>query len=411
MNIQRHTLGNGLRVIHRSIDSPVAHCGIFIPAGTRNEEKKEHGIAHFIEHTIFKGTKKRSMVQVLNRLENVGADLNAYTTKEETCIHASFLEQYFERALELIQDICFHSVFPEPEIEKEKQVVTDEIRSCQDTPSDQIFDDFEDLLFDGHPLGKNILGTERSVRSFTRKGIRDFMERNWLPEKCVISLTGRTEFSKLVSIVEKYYGNEKPKGSRKDNSRDLKYTPTSRFTRKPINQVHCMVGSPAYPFTDKKRIPMILLNNWLGGPVMNSRLSMALREKNGLTYHIDSTYAPYSDTGMFAIYFGTDPGLYDKALSIIYRELQQVREIKLSPVKLHTIQKQLKGQLAIAFESNLSLMLSMGKSILRQDRFDLPEVLLKKIDQVTAEEILGIANEILDPNRFSLLTFIPNSES
>ncbi len=410
MPVQQHTLANGIRLVHRPVESEVAHCAVFIPAGTRNENTREHGIAHFIEHTIFKGTKKRSLVQVLNRLENVGADLNAFTTKEETCIHASFREEYTERAFELLQDICFHSVFPDTEIEKEKQVVIDEIRSYQDNPAEQIYDDFEDLLFKGHPLGKNILGTEKSVKSFTRSGIFAFMEKNWLPERTVISTTGRTEFSKVLTLTEKYFGGIKRLNKSNGNGRDLKYTPATHFDPKPITQVHCVMGAPAYPVADKRRIAMVLLNNMLGGPIMNSRLSLALREKNGLTYHIDSTYAPYSDTGVFSIYFGTDPGLYDKALAIIYKELKKIRSEKLGPAAFHTIQKQLKGQLAIALESNLSVMLSIGKSLLRQDRFDLPEELPGKIDKVTAEDLLAIANEILDPQRFSILTFVPKRE-
>ncbi|HTX88041.1 MAG TPA: pitrilysin family protein [Bacteroidales bacterium] len=410
MAVERHTLSNGIRIIYRPVDSPVSHCAVFIPAGTRNENPDEHGIAHFIEHTIFKGTKKRSLLQVLNRLENVGADLNAFTTKEETCIHASFLDQYFGRSLELLHDICFHSVFPGGEIEKEKQVVADEIRSYQDTPSEQIYDDFEDLLFDGHPLGRNILGTLESVKSFTRDRIRQFIRGNWIPEKTVICLSGRTGFPILVSAAEGYFGKEAPAGHGNGSRKKLDYTPSTRFVEKPINQVHCILGSPAYPVSDKNRLPMVLLNNLLGGPVMNSRLSLALREKNGLTYHIDSSYTPYTDAGIFAIYFGTEPGLYDKALALIHKELKKMREVKLSPVKLHTVRKQLKGQLAIAFDSNLSVILSMGKSILRQDRFDLPEELLKKIDRITAEQVLEVANEILDPGRFSLLAYFPNKK-
>jgi predicted Zn-dependent peptidase len=409
MTVQRHTLANGIRLVHLPSERPVAHCGIFIPAGTRHEKRNEHGIAHFIEHTLFKGTEKRNMIQVLNRLENVGADLNAFTTKEETIIHASFLSVHYERTLELIHDICFHSTFPEKEIEKEKQVVIDEIRSYQDSPFDQVYDDFEDLLFDGHPLGRNILGSTRSVKTFKRDDLFDFVERNYRSDKTVFCSVGDIDFSRLVKLADRYFGKEETRTCKERSGHPAGHIPTTRFVKKPVNQVHCVLGAMAYPFADRRRIPLALLNNLLGGPAMNSRLSLALREKKGISYHVDSSYTPYSDTGILAIYFGTDPALYDKAFSVISHELKRLREEELNRSQLKIACDQLKGQMAIAHESNLSVMFTIGRSILRQDRYDPLDVMMAKIDRITAYEIREIACEILDPGRFSILAFTPKT--
>ena len=330
MEIQTFTLPNGIRLVHSPIPNPVAHCGIFVNAGTRDEAADEQGIAHFIEHTIFKGTQKRNLYQVLNRLENVGADLNAYTTKEETCIYASFLSVFYDRTLELFRDVFFNSVFPEREIEKEKQVVIDEIRSYRDNPSEQIFDDFEDLVFSGHPLGKNILGTVRSVRKMNRGNLLGFIRRTYHLDQVVIASCGNIEFKKLVKMVTKYFS---------DHPERIDGTPRMPFRGSPVfhtiqkkhtSQVHCVLGAPAYSFSHERRIPLALLNNMLGGPIMNSRLSLALRERNGLAYHNESNYTTFSDAGVIHIYFGTDPVHYDKAREIVYKELRDRKSTRLN---------------------------------------------------------------------------------
>ena len=408
MSPQVYTLSNGIRVVHQSMPNVVAHFAVFINTGTRDEKKGEHGMAHFIEHTLFKGTSKRNLFQVLNRLDNVGADLNAYTTKEDTCIYASFLGQYYERVIELIHDISFHSVFPEPELEKEKQVIMDEIRSYLDSPSDQIYDDFEDLIFKGHPLGKNILGSLKSLGTISREKLLDFIKNNYNTNRMVICSVGNIDFKRLMNLVKKYFGAEREKNGNKTVHRSLFYTPSTRFVHKKLNQVHCIIGGPAFAYDDPRRIPLALMNNMLGGPLMNSRLSIALRERNGLTYQVDSTYSPYTDTGAIAIYFGTDSSLYEKAIAVIYKELRKLREKKLGNIQLRIIQKQLKSQLAIANESNLSLMFSIGKSFLVQNRYDPIEVLMNKIDAVTSVQLQDIANEIFSPERMSLLAFLPS---
>jgi predicted Zn-dependent peptidase len=411
MEIKTTTLPNGFRIVHKPAGGTLAHCGLFIHTGTRDERDDEHGMAHFIEHTIFKGTEKRNLFQVLNRLEDVGADLNAFTTKEDTCIHASFLENFYERVIELLHDISFHSVFPSEEIEKEKQVVIDEINSYQDSPAEQVFDDFEDMIFTGDPLGKNILGTTASVKAIRREKIRRFIARNYTPERMVLSSVGNIDFRKLESMARKYFGEEPARKADRNGASPFIYTPSVKYSGKKIGQVHCVTGAPAYSYRDENRVPMALLNNMLGGPILNSRLSLALRERNGLTYHVDSTYTAYEENGIVAIYFGTDPELYEKALTIVNKELKKLREDKLSPRALSIVKTQLKGQLAIASESNLAVMLTMGKSFLVQDRYDPLEEILLKIDAVTSEKLQEIANEVFRPESMSMLTFLPEKRS
>ncbi len=405
MELQSFTLPNGIRLVHQPVQSPVAHCGIFIHAGSRDETDAEHGVAHFIEHTIFKGTEKRNVFQVLNRLENIGADLNAYTTKEETCIHASFLNTFYDRTLELFQDIFFHSVFPEKELEREKQVIMDEIRSYHDTPDEQIFDDFEDLVFAGHPLGKNILGTAKSLKRLKQNDVLNFIHRNYHLDEVVIASVGKIDFRKLVKLVNKYFNDHPGRGQSHPRCAFTDYRPFLAFKKKKTMQMHCLIGAPAYAYGNELRIPLALLNNMLGGPVMNSRLSLALRERNGLTYHNESNYTSYSDAGIMHVYFGTDPVHYEKALDIVHKELKRLRVEKLSPVQLHIIQKQIIGQLAIAQESHLAAMLAIGKSYLLQNHFDPVEVLIDRIQRTTAQELIGIANEILSEKQLSMLTF------
>ena len=405
MELQVLQIPNGIRLVHHFVPSQVSHVGLFINAGTRDENEKEHGIAHFIEHTIFKGTEKRHVFQVLNRLENIGADLNAYTSKEETCIYATFLNEYYARTLELFQDILFHSTFPERELLKEKQVVMDEIRSYQDNPADQIFDDFEDLVFAGHPLGKNVLGTVKSLKKLTRNDLLEFIRRNYSPEEIVIVSVGNIEFSKLSRLIIKYFSQTPEREKAAPRKPFEMYQVEVKVQRKKTFMVHCMVGCAGYAFSDERRIPLALLNNMLGGPILNSRLSLALRERNGLTYHNESNYTPYSDAGIVSIYFGTDPGQYEKALAIVHKELAKIRNQKLTKLQLQIIQKQLIGQLAIAQESNLGQMLSIGKSFLLQNKFDPIESIITRINETTAEELLEISNDVFHPEKLSMLTF------
>ena len=401
-----YRLPNGIRLVHEHVDSPVAHCGIYVGAGSRDEEEKEHGLAHFIEHAIFKGTRKRKAFHVLTRLENIGADLNAFTTKEETCIYASFQRGYYERVLELISDIMFDSVFPDKELEKEKSVILDEISSYKDTPSDQIFDDFEELVFAGHPLGRNILGKKADLKRFTPSHIRHFIEKNYTPDQLVITSVGSIPFQKLIRMAGRYFENVPGGNSPQTRAPFTGYQPVQKQVRKSTYQTHCVIGNLAYDFTDPRRIPMALLNNILGGPGMNSRLNLSVREKHGLTYNIESGYTPYADTGLFTIYLGVDNGLLDKTMHYVALELEKLRNIRLGTNQMSIARRQFTGQLAIAWESNLGRMLSMGKGILVMDRVQSLEEMCHQIESVTTGQLLEIANEVFCPDQLSRLTFL-----
>jgi predicted Zn-dependent peptidase len=407
MDIHIFSLTNGIQVVYKEIPaSDVSHCGIIIDAGSRDELQDEQGLAHFIEHGLFKGTKKRKAFHILNRLDIVGGEINAYTTKETTCIFASFLNEHFERAMELLQDITFHSTFPAKEIEKEKDVIIDEIHSYLDSPAEQIYDDFEDLIFEGHPIGRNILGTVESVRSFSPENIHEFIRRNYNTGNIVISVTGSLSLPIVKNIAFKYFQNIPGSNSIKERKVFKNYNP-KEITRKREStfQAHHITGGIAYSRKNPKRFPLILLNNLLGGPAMNSRLNLAIREKYGYTYNLESNYAAYSDTGIFSIYLGTDLKYLNKTISLVHKELQKLREKKLGKMQLHYAKKQLIGQTAIAQENKAGLMLAIGKSLLYTGKVDTLEEVYGKIESVTAEELLEVANEIFTKESLSSLTF------
>jgi len=405
MEYQFHTLKNGIRLVHSFNAREVAHCGIVINTGSRDEGEDENGIAHFIEHVIFKGTKKRKAYHVLSRLENIGGDLNAFTTKEETCIYASFLHPYFERTLELIADITFNSSFPEKEINKEKDVVLDEINSYKDSPSELIFDDFEELVYDGHPIARNILGTPESVKSLTREKIHQFIQKNYHTNQMVISSVGNIQFSKLIKLVEKYF-SEIPANLRSNGRQKMiAYEPQKKRIDKRTNLSHSCIGNLAYPQHHENRLGLVLLNNILGGPALNSRLVLAVREKHGYTYDIESNYQPYSDTGLFCVYLGTDKEYVDKSIGLVKQELNLLRRKKLGSLQLQRAKQQIIGQLAISLESNLNEMLSMGRSLLMMNKIDSIREIHEAIEAIDAKILQDIANEIFDPKQLSVLIY------
>lgn len=401
-----HTLPNGIRLAHRQTDTIVAHLAVMINTGTRDEEPSEAGLAHFIEHMIFKGTNKRRLHHVLGYLENIGADLNAYTTKEETCIHASFTGKYYERAFDLFSDILTNSTFPDKEIEKEKDVVIDEINGYKDTPSELIFDEFEEMLFKDHPLGKPILATPSIVKKFTRKKVLSFIARHYNTDQMVITSVGNFPFGRLIKLAEKYFGIIPANLRQKQRQPFLSYQPEEKIIKKGGFQTHCMIGAPAYSYADQRRTILALLNNMLGGPAMNSRLSMALREKSGISYNIESSYTPYCDTGTFVIYLGIDNGSLEKALMLVNRELNKFRYKRLGTMQLHLAKQQFAGQLAISFESNLNDALSMAKSLLVYNTIDTVETVINKILAVSAQDLFEVSNEILNPETMSRLIYL-----
>jgi len=405
MDLLLNTLDNGIRLVHYRIPGLVAHCGLIINTGSRDESEAEHGIAHFIEHMLFKGTKKRKAYHILSRLEDVGGELNAYTTKEETAIHASFLKEDYERAIELISDIAFNSVFPEKEIEKEKDVVIEEINSYLDNPSELIFDDFEELIFSDQPIGRNILGTPDSVKSFSRSTINKFMTNNYTCDQMVFCSVGNISEEKILKLFRDNFGKIITGKPSEKVRRSWIYKPASVIKKKDTYQNHCIMGNLAYNLKDKRRMGMFLLNNILGGQGLNSRLNLSLREKHGFAYNVESSYSPYYDTGIFSIYFGTDSQYLNKSISIAGAELEKLRTSKLGTIQLSKAKNQIKGYLARGYENHESLMLSLGKSLLIFNKIDTIEELCKKIDGVTASEILETANDIFDPAKLSTLIY------
>ncbi|MGB1295259.1 MAG: M16 family metallopeptidase [Flavobacteriales bacterium] len=406
MEFYTHTLANGIRIIHKRVKSEVAHFGWMINVGSRDESEKEFGMAHFIEHCLFKGTQKRKMHHILSRMEDVGGELNAYTTKEETYIYASFLKADYKRAIDLISDIVQNSSFPEKEIEKEKEVIIDEINSYKDSPSEQIFDDFDEVIFGKSSIGVNILGDEKSVNSFTREDILHFIEKNYASDKMILSSVGNVSPEKLFAWAETYFGDIESRTSEKKKEEALpKYAVQTISKENAVHQCHCMIGTRAYGATDKKARALILLNNILGGPGLNSRLNMGIREKYGYTYSIESNYHLYSDSGIFSIYFGTDQKYVEKVKKLIFKECQKFIDQPLTDRQLAKAKKQLLGQFYIAQENNCNLMLSMAKSLSVHGEVDSISDVKDKINAISAQDIHEVAKEIFNRDKFSILEF------
>lgn len=403
--LQTFVLKNGIRIVHQEVSSPVSHFGVLINTGSRDEDEDEQGIAHFIEHVIFKGTKTRKAFHILNRIEDVGGELNAYTTKEETAVYATFLSEYYQRSVELIADILFNSVFPAKELEREKEVIYEEINSYKDSPSELIFDEFEEILFDGHPIARNILGLPEQIKTFSKDSILKFMDGNYHTDQMVLSSIGNIPMSKIIRLAEKYFGHVPEKIRTKKRLDEYCYRSENRVIQKDTFQAHCIIGNIAPNIYSQQRMAMVLLNNILGGQSMNSRLNMALRERNGMAYNVESSYTGYSDTGEFSIYFGTDKENLEQAQALVYKELQKIQESPLGIVQLSRAKKQLIGQLAISTENREDLMLSLGKSMLFFNQVDPLEAIFRKIESIEAKEIMEIANLVFNESTNSTLIY------
>lgn len=400
-----HRLSNGIRIIHQQTNSPVGHFGVLINAGSRDENEEEHGLAHFIEHSVFKGTNKRKAFHVLSRIEGVGGELNAYTTKEETVLYATFLTEYYERTAELISDILFNSIYPEKELKREKEVIYEEINSYKDSPSELIFDEFEELVFDGHPIARNILGTRKNLQTFSRDSIFRFIENNYHTDQMVLSSVGNIDFGVLLNLLEKYFGHVQAKYRENVRQKFDNYIPQEKILDRDTFQSHCVLGNTAFDVQHPQRIKMVLLNNILGGQALNSRLNLALRERRGMAYNVESTYTAYSDTGLFNVYFGTDRENLEKALALVQKEFDLLRNNKLGAVQLSRAKKQLIGQIAISTESRDDMLLTIGKSYLLYDKVDPLRVIFKKIEDISASDILEVANIVLDKKQMSTLVY------
>jgi predicted Zn-dependent peptidase len=356
---------------------------------------------------LFKGTQKRNTNQILNRLEVVGGDLNAYTTKEYTCLQASFLKSHLERAMDLLQDIAFFSIFPEEEMEKEKEVILDEIASYEDQPEEAINDDFESMLFAGHTLGENILGTIESVKKFNQQDIETFIAKNYNTHEIIFAVSGSYHPAKVLKLAEQYFGVIPENKNPKNRIAPLTIPLQKSIVKKPINQTHCMLGSRAYSFHQEEKTGLLLLNNLLGGTGMSSSLNLEIREKHGIAYTIESNYTPLSDTGLFSIYFGTDTEKVAKTLKLIEKELKKLREKKLGLIQLAQAKQKLIGQIALGEENRMGVLISMAKSLLDYDKIDSLKEVFFKINKVTADDMLQIANEVFDQKALSMLLFEP----
>ncbi|MCQ2309503.1 MAG: insulinase family protein [Bacteroidales bacterium] len=403
--ISQSILRNGIKLLHQRRVGEVAHLALMVNAGMRDERPDENGLAHFIEHLVFKGTKRRKAYHILSCLENVGGDLNAYTTKEETCIHASFLKEHLGKAMDLFADVIFNSIFPENEMEKEKEVILDEINSYRDTPADEIFDEFENLLYRGHQLGRNILGTIDLVSGYSRGDIVRFHRSHYAPDRMILACIGDISFGDFRHMAEKYFAD--CEGDAVPFER-VPFTPlpaTTRIEERTSHLTHVVIGGLAYPYNDDRKLKLILLNNILGGPGMNTRLNLNIREKYGFAYTIESQYNAYSDTGNYTIYMGVDPHSQDKSIELAFKELNKLMTQKLGTLQLSNAKKQLIGQVALSNESGMNDLLGMIRAGFFEEHIEtLPET-IARLEKITAEELLEVANETFRRDDASLLVF------
>ena len=403
-----YRLENNIRVLHKRVsNSKVVHCGFMIDVGSRDESAEEQGIAHFWEHMAFKGTKRRRAFHILNRMESVGGELNAYTTKEKIAFYTSVLDTHFEKAIELLSDITFHSIFPEKQIEKERKVILEEMAMYHDSPEDAIQDEFDGVIYPDHALGRNILGTQQTVTHFSREDFFRFISEHLNSDRIILSIVGNIPESKVKRVAQKYLSSLPVFKAEKKRRAAGVYLPSKKKIFRPLTQSHCAIGATAYPLNHEKRLKFYTLLNILGGPGMNSRLNLALREKYGFVYAIDASYHGYSDTGMYGIFFATDPSQLQRSIRLVQKEMRKLREVPLGKVQLQTAKQQLKGQLAMADENNASLMLMMAKAMLDLERIDPLEDIFETIRTTTATELREIANEMFDESRLSELIFLP----
>ncbi len=405
------TLPNGIRVIHKQVvHTKVAHCSIMMDIGSRDEQNGEEGLAHFWEHMAFKGTQKRKAYHIINRLEILGGELNAYTTKEKICFYASILDTHLEKAVELLADITFNSVFPEKQIEKERGVILEEMAMYQDSPEDAIQDEFDELIFDGHALGINILGNQQTVSNFHQTDFLKFVAENMDSSRLIFCSVGPSSLAKVKKLANRHLKEVPSKSSSRSRVKVNGYTPKQEVRRKTILQAHCAIGNRSFAVGDNKRVPFSMLVNILGGPAMNSRLNLALREKKGYVYSIESGYAAYGDTGLFSIFFGTEPAKINRCKAAVYKELKLLRDKRLGNLQLHAAKEQIIGQLAMSEENNSHLMLTLAKSMLDLNRVDTLEAIFERIRAVTASELSELANEIFCEEELSVLTFLPSED-
>ena len=412
MKYNTYTLDNGLRIIHLPSDSKVVYCGYQINAGTRNEEPGEEGLAHFCEHVTFKGTERRKAWHILNCLESVGGDLNAYTNKEGTVYYSAILKEHIARAVDLLSDIVFHSVYPQAEIDKEVEVICDEIESYNDSPAELIYDEFENILFKGSPLGHNILGTAEQVRAFKTEDALRFTQKLYRPDNAIFFAYGDIDFKKLVRLLQRALADDESVVNLAEEKLPKNYPSVGDgiagqtiVMQKNTHQAHVMIGTRAYDVNDDRRMPLYLLNNMLGGPGMNAKLNLALREHNGLVYTVESTMVSYGDTGTWSIYFGCDEHDVKRCLRLVRKELDKLMEKPLSKAQLRAAKKQIKGQIGVACDNRENFALDFGKSFLHYGWEKNVDRLYEQVDAITAQQMQQVARELFDEQRLTTLIF------
>jgi Predicted Zn-dependent peptidases len=409
-NMEIFRLSNGVRVVHQQLaTTKIVHCGIILDVGSRDENPENQGIAHFWEHMAFKGTARRRSINIINSLESVGGELNAYTDKEKVVFYASVRDEYFERAVDVLSDITFHSIFPDFQIEKERGVILEEMAMYHDSPDDSLQDEFESMVYKDHPMGMNILGKPETVNSFTQRDFLKFFRDHLGTDKIAFSCVGNISLGQVERMAKKYFEGLVKKKAKARRKKFRIYKPREQILTRTVKQAKCAIGRDAYPIINDNRIPMYLLVNILGGPGMNSRLNLALREKYGFVYSIDAHYIPYTDTGMFAVFFGTEPKQLNRCISLVKKELNRFREKPLTKRQLASAKEQMKGQLAMAEENNLSLMLSMGRSVLDIGRVPSLEEIYYQIDEITSFKLRDVAQEIFDDGKMSYLIMEPEN--
>ncbi|MBX2964113.1 MAG: insulinase family protein [Cyclobacteriaceae bacterium] len=401
------SLSNGIRLVYQQVENTkLVHCGVFLDVGSRDENEATQGITHFWEHLAFKGTRKRKAYQIINSIDSVGGELNAYTDKEKVVFFASVRDQYLERSMDVLADITFHSVFPEQEIEKERGVILQEMAMYMDNPDDSLQDEFESVIYNKHPMGMNILGRPETVSSFKRRDFKTFFKQRVDTRKIVFSCIGSLPHIQVEKLFRTYF-NVKPSKRTAKRKASAQYKPQHKELFRPVKQAKCAIGRPAYPIHHEYRIPFYLLVNMLGGPGMNSRLNMELREKHGYVYSIDAHYIPYTDTGMFAVFFGTKPSKLDRCIALVQQELEKFYDKPLNAQQLNSAKEQLKGQMAMAEENNQAMMMMLGRSTLDLSRVPTLDEVFEKIDSTTSKTLQRIAATMFDPAGLSFLKMIP----
>ncbi len=402
-------LSNGIRIVHQEVThTRLVHCGFILNIGSRDETKEQEGLTHFWEHMAFKGTKKRKTFHILNRLESLGGELNAYTTKEKVCFYASILKEHYNKAAELLFDITFNSTFPQKQIDKERQVILEEMAMYRDSPDDSIMDELDELVFEHHALGRNILGTEETVGGFSQEDFFDFISTRLDTYQIVFSIVGNISLEKALKVIEGPLNEIQSKRSLYVRNGFHDYTPKQKIVSREVTQSLCAIGKPAYTLHDPKRFKLHLLNNILGGPSMNSRLNLSLRENHGYVYSIESSYQAFSDTGFFGIFFGTEEKTLKKAQLLVMKEMEKLRTKKLGIVQLQMSKDQTIGQMAMAEENYAALMLVYGKSLIDHGKIEPLDSIFDRIRSTTAEDLQEIAQEIFNPDQLSFLTYIPH---